>query len=215
MRVFNSTIGKVRDGQMEDAVAVAGEAAKLVGRHGGDVRFFAAGAGQEVNSTLFTISYDSPEAMGRGFDELGADAELQAFMTRLNGPKSPSVITAQSMGIEVPIGRTPKSGAGSVLEVHTSRVNPGRMEEVIAQAAEVCKFVEANGAVNARLLQLTYAGPRSGLTLLAWELENMQAHARLGSAWFEKAGLALQAKTMTANPASEQVGSGLWNEIPL
>jgi hypothetical protein len=55
IRVFNSTIGKVRDGQLEGAVTAAGEAAKLVGRHGGDVRFFVAGAGEEVNSTLFSI----------------------------------------------------------------------------------------------------------------------------------------------------------------
>jgi hypothetical protein len=215
MRVFNSTIGKTRDGQMEDVVGIAGEAAKLVGRHGGTVRFFAAGAGEEVNSTLFSVEYDSPEAMGRAADALGADAELQAFVTRLNGPKSPSVITSQSMGMEVPIGRTPKSGTGSILEVHTSRVNPGRMEEVVSQAVEVCEFVEANGAVNARLLQLTYAGLGSGLTILAWELENMQAHARLGSAWFAKAGLALQTKLMTTDPASVPVAGGLWNEIPL
>ena len=117
--------------------------------------------------------------------------------------------------MEVPIGRTPKPGTGNILEAHTSRVNPGRMEEVISQSAEVCEFVEANGAVNARLIQLTYAGLGSGLTILTWELENMQAHARLGLAWFGKAGLALQAKTTTANPASVQIASGLWNEIPL
>ena len=123
--------------------------------------------------------------------------------------------SAASMGMEVPLGRTPKSGTGAILEVHTSAVSPGRMEEVISQAAEVCDFVEANGAVNARLLQLTNAGLGSGMTILTWELENMVAHARLGSAWFEKAGLALQAKSMTANPASVPVSGALWNEIPL
>ena len=71
MRVFSSTIGKVRDGQMDGVVATAGEAAKLVGRHGGDVRFFLAGAGEEVNSTLFSIEYDSPEALGRAADTSG------------------------------------------------------------------------------------------------------------------------------------------------
>ena len=215
MRVFNSTIGKVKDGQMEAAVGVAGEAAKLVGRHGGDVRFFMAGAGAEINSTLFSIDYESPEALGRAFDALGEDAELQAFMARVNGPDSPTVLTAQAMGMELPLGRTAKAGKGGVLEVHTSRLNPDRMEEGLSQAAEVCEFVEANGAVNARLLQLTYAGLGSGLTVLTWEVENMQAHARLGTAWFTDAGLALQAKSMTANPASVQVSSELWNEIPL
>jgi hypothetical protein len=79
----------------------------------------------------------------------------------------------------------------------------------------VCDFGEANGAVNARLLQLTYAGLGSGMTVLARELPGMEAHAHLGSAWFDKGGVALQAKTMTADPASVPVASVLWNEIPL
>ena len=89
------------------------------------------------------------------------------------------------------------------------------MEEAISEAAEVCEFVEADGAVNARLLQLTYAGLGSGLTILTWELENMETHARKASAWFTDAGLALQAKAMTANPPNVQVSSELWNEVPL
>ena len=122
MRVFTSTIGKVKDGQLEAAVGVAAEAAKLVGRHGGDVRFFVAGAGAE-------IKYESPEALGRAFDALNGDAELQAFAMRVNAANSPTVLTAQTMGMELPLGRTPKAGKGSILEVHSSRVNPGRMEE--------------------------------------------------------------------------------------
>jgi hypothetical protein len=215
MRVFTSTIGKVKDGQLEAAVGVAAEAAKLVGRHGGDVRFFVAGAGAEINSTLFSIEYESPEALGRAFDALNGDAELQAFATRVNAANSPTVLTAQTMGMELPLGRTPKAGKGSILEVHSSRVNPGRMEEAISEAAEVCEFVEANGAVNARLLQLTYAGLGSGLMIFTWEVENMQAHARMASAWFTDIGLALQAKSMTAKSATVQVSSELWNEIPL
>ena len=133
----------------------------------------------------------------------------------MNAANSPTVLTAQAMGMELPLGRTPKAGKGSILEVHSSRINPGRMEEAISEAAEVCDFVEANGAVNARLSQLTYAGLGSGLTIFTWEVENMQAHARMAAAWFTDAGLALQAKTMTANPATVQVSSELWNEVPL
>lgn len=136
---------------MEGAVAVAGEPAKLVGSHGAEVRFFlASAAGEEVNSTLFAMEFDSPEALGQTFDDLAEDAQLQALMFRLNGPKSPSMITSQSMGYEVPTGHTPKPGRGAVLEVHSSRIVPGRITEVISQAAEICEFVETNGAVNAR-----------------------------------------------------------------
>jgi len=215
MRVFNSTIGRVKDGQTEAAIAIAGEAAKLVSRHGGDVRFFLAGAGGDINTTLFSIDYDSPEAMGQAFDGLATDADLPALMARLNAADSPSEITSQIIGMELPVGQTQNPGKGSILEVHTSRVNPSRVGEAVADAAEVCAFVEANGAVNARLLQLTYAGPASGMTAFTWELENMQAHARLAAAWFSPAGVALQAKMMTDDPASVPVSSALYNEIPL
>jgi hypothetical protein len=216
MRVFHSTMGKVQGGRMEEVVGVAGEAAKLIGRHGGDVRFFlASAAGEQVNTTVFTIQYDSPEALGAAFDELTTDVELQALMTRLSGSDSPSEIISQSMGMEMPIGREPKAGRGDIIEVHLSRIAPGRTEEALREAAEVCDFVEANGAVGARLIQLTYAGLASGTYAITWELENMRAHARLGAVWFSDAGLALQAKTMTASPAVVRVSSALYTEVPL
>ncbi|MFI5042376.1 MAG: hypothetical protein ACHQNA_11090 [Acidimicrobiales bacterium] len=216
MRLFHSTIGRVQGGQLEAATAIAGEAAKLIGRHGGDIRFFIAGAaGEEVNSTVFSIEYDSPEALGAGFDELAADAELQALMTRVNATASPTVITSQIMGMEMPIGRIPTRGRGGILEIHASRINPGRTEDAVAEAAQVCEFVEANGAVNARLLQLTYAGLGSGMVALSWEHENMRAQARLGAAWFSDAGMALQARSMSASPAMVRVSSALYTEVPL
>ena len=216
MRVFHSTNGKVQGGQLEAAIAVAGEAVKLLSPHGGDIRFFLAGAaGEEVNSTIFSQEYESPEAMATAFDALNEDIELQALLSRLNAPGSPTVMTSQSMGMEMPTGRTPKAGRGSILEVHAVHVTPGRMEDAIAESAEVCAFMEANGAVNARLIQLTYAGLASGLMALTCEHENLRAHARLGQAWFSDAGLALQAKTMGATPSTTRVSSALYTEIPL
>ena len=65
MRAFYSTNGKVQGGQLEAAVGTAAEAAKLLGSHGGDIRFFLAGAaGEDVNGTLFSQEYESPEALG-------------------------------------------------------------------------------------------------------------------------------------------------------
>jgi len=216
MRVSQAVVARVKDGRVEAAVAAAVEAAGLVGRHGGDVHFFMTGAaGEQVNSTVFSMEYESPEALGAAFDAMAEDTELQAFTMRLSGPDSPSEITSTSMSMEIPLGRDPKPGQGGVLEVHTGKPNPGRMEEAVAQAAEVCEFVEANGALNARLLQLTYAGMASGMTAFTWEVENMAAQARLGSAWFSDAGLSLQAKMNTANPASIPISSALYNRIPL
>ena len=215
MRVFSSISGKTRDGRIEETVAIASEAAKLIGRHGGDVRFFVVGAGDEAGTTLFNVEYESPEAMGRAIDKLAGDEDLAKFASRVNGPKSPTVMTAETIGMEVPTGRTPKAGRGSILEVHTATPNPGRMEQVVADAAEICEFVEANGAVNARLVQLTYAGPATGIVAFSWELENWAAHARMSAAWFSPAGLALQAKLMTEDPASVTGAGSLYSEIPL
>ncbi len=216
MRVSQAVVAQVRDGQVEAAVALANEAAGLVRRHGGDVHFFMTSvAGEQVNSTVFSMEYESPEALGAAFDAMAEDAELQAFTMRLSGPDSPSEITSTSMTMEIPLGRDPKPGQGGILEVHTGKPNPGRMEEAVGQAAEVCDFVEANGALNARLLQLTYAGMASGMTAFSWEVENMAAQARLGSAWFSDAGLALQAKMASTNPASIPISSALYNRIPL
>ncbi len=216
MRVFHSTNGRVQGGQLEGAIAGAGEAAKLLSPHGGEIRFFLAGvAGEEVNGTVFSIEYESPEALATASDELNDDIQLQALLNRLNAPGSPVLITSQSMGMEMPIGRTPKAGRGRILEVHTLSVTPGRVEDAIAEAAEVCEFVEANGAVNARLIQLTYAGLASGLFALTCEHENMRAHARTGAAWMSDAGMALQMKTMGADPSSTRVMSALYTEISL
>ena len=216
MRVFHTTSGKVQGGQLEAAVGTAVEAAKLLSSYGGDIRFYVAGAaGEDVNGTLFTQEYESPEALAEAFDALADNAELQALLNRLNAPGSPTMITSQSMGMEVPIGRTPKAGRGSILEVHTSHINPGRTEDAIAEAVEVCDFVEANGAINARLLQLTYAGMASGLMAFTFEHENMRAHARASAAWFTDAGMAIQMKSMSAAPATTRVMSALYNEVPL
>lgn len=216
MRVSNVVTARVKGGQVEAAVAAAIDAAGLVGRHGGDVHFYLAGvAGEEVNSTVFSVEYESPEALGAAFDAMSQDAEIQAFTMRLNGPDSPSEIRSTSMIMELPLGRDPKPGEGGILEVHLGKPNPGRMEEVLAEAAAVCDFVEANGAANARLQQLTYAGMASGMTAFTWELENMAAHASLGEAWFSDADLALQAEQAGTNPASITRSSGLYNRIPL
>jgi hypothetical protein len=90
------------------------------------------------------------------------------------------------------------------------------MAEFLGDAAEVCAFVEANGGINARVLQLTYAGMSSGLTSLIWEHETMAAQTRMAGAWFTDKGLALQAKGPgAADGPGITVASLLYSEIPL
>ena len=216
MTVSFTVIGSVRDGDVEGAVGVGAEAAKLIGRHGGEVNFFlSSAAGEQVNTTVFSIEYDTPDAFGQAFDAMGEDAEIQAFQVRLNRATSPIATISTSMGVEVPLGRTPKPGKGGVLSVHTSRVHPGRMEDALSQAVDACEFVEANGAVNARLLQLTYAGLATGMFAFIWEAENMRAHARVGAAFISEAGAELVASLNAANTPIAPVSDALYTRIPL
>jgi hypothetical protein len=216
MTVLYTVIGSVRDGNVEGAVGVGAEAAKLVARHGGEVNFFlATAAGEQVNTTVFSIEFETPDALGQAFDAMSDDSELQAFQARLNSPTSPTTILSTSMGVEVPLGRTPKAGKGGVLSVHTSRVHPGRMEDALALASEACEFVEANGAVNARMFQLTYAGMSTGMFAFIWEVENMRAHARVGAAFMSEAGAKLVADLNGADAPIVPVSDGLYTRIAL
>lgn len=149
--------------------------------------------------------------MARAFDGMNKDPELHRLRTQVSGGAQMST----SMSIEVPTGHTSTPGRGSILEVHTAQVHPGRMEDYLAEAAEVCAFVEAQGALNARVLQLTYAGMSSGLASMLWEHENMASQAKVGAAWFTDAGLAIQARGMGADATNTRVASMLFNEIPL
>ena len=63
---------------MEEAAALAGEAARLVGRHGG-VRLLLVTAGDDADTTRFNVEYENPDAMGRAFDKLTADPDVAAF----------------------------------------------------------------------------------------------------------------------------------------
>lgn len=212
MKAFFSTTGTVVAGQLDTVIASSADAAKVVGAHGGQVRFYMAlAAGEQVDTTLFSVEYESPEAMARAFDGMNEDPELHRIRTQASG----SAQTSASMGIELPTGHTPTPGRGSILEIHASQVHPGRMEDFLAESAEVCAFVEANGAVNARLSQLTYAGMSSGLVSMTWEHENMASQAKVGAAWFTDAGLAIQARSMGADASNTRVASMLFNEIPV
>jgi hypothetical protein len=216
VRVSRAVTGQIKVGQMEAAVATAAEAASLVGRHGGEVRFFIASAsGDQVNQTLFSTQYASPVAMGAAFDAMHNDPELQAFGLRMQGILSPTVVMSTTMAIELPTGHEPKPGRGSILEVHASKPRPGRMQEFLAQGKEICEFVEAHGAVNAQVVQLTFAGTQSGITACGWEVENWTAHAHLGQAWFSDAGVDLQARAVARDAPAVALSSTLLNEVRL
>jgi hypothetical protein len=75
MRVSQVVTAQVREGQLEAAVASGIEAAALIRPHGGDVHYYMTSvAGEQVNTTVFTMEYESPEALGAAFDSMAGDA---------------------------------------------------------------------------------------------------------------------------------------------
>jgi hypothetical protein len=215
MRAFYSTTARVHEGQLEASIATAAAGKKVVGRHGGDVRLFVAvAAGEQAESTLFAVEYEDAEALGRAFDAMNTDPDLN--VTRASGAGL-STVTSASIGYELPIAFTSNRGRGSVLEIHSFHVKPGRMEEFLATAAETCAFVEANGGLNALVLQLAYAGMATGLVSLVWQHENLAAHARMSAAWNSDAGIAISKQTgpLAADPPIVAAGSMLFSEVPL
>jgi hypothetical protein len=217
MRVTHAVIGKVQPGRLEDAITLARDGAKLVGRYGGDVRLLSAAvAGEATGTTVFAIDYVSTDAFATAMQEMSTDTELQAFTARANVANSPSIIVSDSMSIDVPTAYTSKGGRGSVVEVHLNRPVPGRLEAALAMCAKVCEFAEANGAANARTFQLSYAGMMSGVWGVSWETADWLASGRLGAAWMsDPLGLEIQTQSLSADNPTTQVSSAVYQDIPL
>ena len=95
-------------------------------------------------------------------------------------------------------------------------MHPGRLEEFLTDAVEVCEFAEANGAVNARVIELTYAGLASGMVAFCWELERHErARQDVGGLVHRRRNRVLQAKGTCADATSTMISSALYRDIPL
>lgn len=121
----------------------------------------------------------------------------------LGDPTPPSLRTGERAG---------RTAHGTILETHVNQIHRGRNADFVANSIEVCDFVEAHGATNASVLQLTYAGAATGLGTVTWELEDMRAQATLANAWISTDGVALQAK-VNESPASTLVSSAMYRSI--
>ena len=77
-------------------------------------------------------------------------------------------------------------------------------------------FVEANGAVNARLYTLLGAGSMTDALVGTWEFENMRALGRLGDAYMtDSAGQELMMTLTGPDCPVTTMSSGIYTEIPL
>ena len=217
MAISQAHVGKIQPGRLEDAINLAREGAKIVGRHGGQVRFLTpAFAGDATGTTIFTVEYSDEAHLGRAMQEMSTDPELQAFTARVQGPDAPTVLISDSLSVDVPTGYQSKGGHGSLIEVHLSRLLPGCMESGLALCAQVCRFVEANGAVNARTFRIIAGGAIAGLWGISWEVGDWVKYAQLATAWGnDPAGMEIQTQGMSSDSPSVYVSGAIYQDIPL
>jgi hypothetical protein len=218
MTVLSSVTGRVQPGRYEEFLSQGLEVSKLYERHGAqNVRLMqAVSAGEASNTWSFSAEFENGESHGTFLEEITADLEMQHVLARLRSPDSPSIIEQQTLATEVPLDRKPKAGRGDVVEIHVSRVTPGRLEDARKMAKAACSFAERHGARNARLFQLGYAGLGSGLFLVSWEFTSLRAQGKSMDAWgTDPKGQAIAANTFEAQPSSTLIFSGLYMTIPV
>lgn len=216
--VQDSVVGRVKPGRMEDHLAMGVEAVKLFERLGArNVRLAMAVATGEPGGTFtFSSEYESGEAWGEVGDAINNDAEFQAFVSRVSAVDAPSEIIQFNSATEVPL-RQNNPTLGTIVEIHVTRPIPERFQQGLEVATRLCELIEARGATNARLFNLSFSGMGTGLQVLSWEHENMKACGRLGDQWSsdpELAELAMRAQygdLMTGT----QVFSGLYQVVPI
>ena len=218
MTVIYSTVSRARPGRRRDAVAAAAVGKKLVEREGAkDCRLSAAAtAGENSGTFVFTMQFDSNEDYGGFADKTAGDQELAALAERLDHEDSPVMIEANSLGAEIPLDRPVKAGRGSAIQAYLSRPLPGRFEGALDLARQAFDFVEANGAVNARLFTLITAGSMTDALVASWEFESMRALGRVGDAYMsDPAGQALMQALTGPDCPITTISSGIYMEIPI
>lgn len=218
MTVNLSLQSRVQPGRFQDAIGLAHETEKVCERHGArEVRLLRpAVAGEATNQLTLSIEFDDIEKYGAWSDEMGADSDVQSLQMRVMEPNSPVTVENQSLSIELPTGRTPKPGRGTIVEIYVTRPTPGQYEKSVEQGITACNVVEKAGAVNARLSAISFSGMGQGLTVASWEWADMKAFAKGFRAWeTDKKAKALADAINQANPASTIVWSGLYQVIPL
>ena len=217
-RVLDSVVGRVKPGRMEDHLAMGVEVVKLMDRLGAqNPRLaMAIASGEPAGTFTFSTEYESGEAWGEISDAINADAEFQAFIQRVSAPEAPSDILQFTTATEIAL-RENNATLGTVIEVHVTRPIPGKFEEGLAQATRVCELVEQNGATNARLWNMGYAGLGSGLQMMSWETADLKTQGRLQDAWErvpEMADIAIRYRYGTEMTATG-VFDGLYQVVPI
>lgn len=218
MTVMHSIQSRVAPGRFQDAVAVAHETEKVCERYGAEVRLLQpAIAGEATGSDLtLTMEVADLDAYGAFSDAMRNDTDVQSIQLRVMDVNSPVTIVNQSLITEIPTGRTPAPGRGSVVEVYVSKPMPGKYEKAVEEGLTACEVVEKAGAMNARIGVISFSGMGQGLTIASWEWADAKAFTKGFGIWeTDKKAKALSDSTLGASPNSMLFWSGLFQVIPL
>jgi hypothetical protein len=198
-------------------VALAGRAAKLLERHGaaGARVLSAMNAGEATGTLVLTTEYADTESYGAAADGMVGDAELQQLVEEARGPGSPVTIATQHLMSQVDLDRSGSADRGSYVEVHVSRLMPGRMEAVLEATRRAADYVEARGATNAQLWTMFVAGTASNQLAFTFELPSLRAWGALTDSWTtDPEGLALYTAFLGPDPSDVEIFSGLYVVVP-
>jgi len=84
-------------------------------------------------------------------------------------------VLSTALSNEILLPNAHKSGRGSIIEVHLTKVALGRFDGAIHEADGVATLLEKAGAVGAQAFSLAYVGAQSGCLGLAIEWPSAKA----------------------------------------
>jgi len=218
MTVYVAGNGQIRPGRFTNAVATATRAAKIFGAHGAQrPRLLLAGiAGELVDAYSFSVEFDNLDDFAAFSDDLGPDAEAQAFIQGLNAPDSAITQTATVLTADVPRDRPKRSERGAIVEVYFLRPRPGGAEGLVALASRFHDIVERHGAVTTHLLSVVHGGSQSGMLISVAEYPDNRAWARATNASnTTPEGQALTGEFASASSPGDLVFSGTYMDVPI
>ena len=208
---------RIKPGRFEDWRALAREGDKLAERLGGhQLRHFAAmAAGPETPVWQASIAFDDASAWGAFQDATASDTEAQTFQERIaSRPDSPAEILSVGLLTEIPLG-VGNGTPGPVVEVHVSRVPPGRLDDAIAFAVETAPMATAAGVTAVHLYTLGPAGSEVGRLVSTHEFPTATAYGRHLDQMDTPEIRTIMQRLAAPDSPLEIVHHGLYSQIPV
>jgi len=173
-------------------------------------------AGEQTGTFVFTVDFESPEKYAAQVAAMDEDNELRDLTVSLTRSTSPITMLSTAVSSEIPLPNAHKSGRGSIIEVHITKVALGRFDGAIHEADAVATLLEKAGAVGVQVFSLSYAGAQSGCLGLAVEWPSAKAQAQSAAVWAsDPFGAQMTVSMLNGTSATTLLSSALYRDIPL